>query len=217
MRVLPLERLSPEENMEKDKKLLLSLEDGSGEPAFRIYEWNRVCLSIGYSQKPPENITVPVVRRPTGGGALLHGWDLSFALVDLKERWGDTPCGIYSSFAKFIIDIFSKIGVMLRFERFRGRYLERYYCFFVPTFGELTLGGKKVVAMAMRTLRRAFLIHGSVYITFDYGTASRILKIPEEKLRKRIISLEEIGVRKGDLVEALLSALYLGSPVRKPA
>ncbi|MDQ7082821.1 MAG: hypothetical protein Q9N34_07640 [Aquificota bacterium] len=124
-------------------------------------------------------------------------------------------CGIHSSVSEFLREVFSKIGVDLKIERFRGRYLERYYCFFVPTFGELTLKGRKVVAMAMRTLKRAFLAHGSVYLRFDYRTASDLLGVNEADLRRRIISLEELGIRKGDLVEAFLSAIYLRYPAGK--
>ena len=209
MRVLPPERLPPEENMRRDEALLLSLEEGTGEPTFRIYRWDRLCLSIGYSQRPPEGVRIPVVRRPTGGGALLHGWDVSFAIVDLREFWGGNPCRIYSEVAGFIVEVFSRLGVKLTVERFRGRYLERYYCFFVPTFGEITFKGRKVVAMAMRTLRRAFLVHGSIYTRFDHRVAAEILGIREEVLRSRILSTEEIGIREGDLVEALLSSVYL--------
>jgi lipoate-protein ligase A len=213
MRVLPPEVLPPEENMRRDEGLLFSLEEGTGEPTFRLYEWDRLCLSIGYSQKPPRDAKVPVVRRPTGGGALVHGWDLSFALVDFRERWGGSPCGVYSRFAGFLADVFSKVGVQLKMERFRGRYLERYYCFFAPTFGELSFKGRKLVAMAMRTLKRAFLIHGSVYVDPDYGRLARILGLEEDELRRRIVSLRELGVRKGDLVEALISAFSLRSAV----
>ena len=209
MRVLPLETLSPEENMKKDGSLLFSLEEGEGQPTFRIYKWDRLCLSIGYSQKPPKGIKVPVVRRPTGGGALLHGWDVSFALVDLREAWGSNPCGIYRRISDLLMDVFRKLGVRLSLSRFRGRYLERYYCFFVPTFGELTFGGRKVVAVAMRTLRRSFLAHGSIYTSFDYRIASEVLGVEESLLRRRIVSAEEMGIKEGDLVEALLSAVCL--------
>jgi len=216
MKVLPPERLSPEENMKRDWDLLLALEEGRGVPTFRLYEWDKVCLSIGYSQKPPGGLSIPVVRRPTGGGALIHGWDLSFAIVDLRERWGGSVCSIHSSVSGFLKEVFSKVGVDLKVERFRGRYLERYYCFFVPTFGELTFRGRKVVAMAMRTLKRAFLVHGSFYLRFDYHLASKLLGVNEEDLRRRVLSLEEMGIRKGDIVEAFLSAIYLRCPAGRP-
>ncbi len=194
MRVRWLERLSPEENMRRDLENLLSVERGDTPNRWRVYSWDRLCLSIGYSQKAPDDLPLPVVRRPTGGGALLHGWDVSFSLVDLRERWGSRPTQIYRRFAELLISLFGSFGVRVRMERHRGGYAESFYCFFVPTFGELIWEGRKAVALAMRTLRRAFLIHGSVYVDFDPQTASELTGVPPGRFRERIVTLREMGL-----------------------
>ena len=200
---LRVETLSPEENMRRDEEALLSFEeDPEPEPRFRLYRWDRVCLSLGHFQKEKPFLRLPTVRRPTGGGALLHGWDLSFSLVDLRKRWGDTPTRIYKKVSELFIRTFFNLGVEVCLERFRGRYLDNFYCFWVPTLGELTCGGRKLVSMAMRTLKRGFLVHGSVYIDFDYGKAQDLLGIPENVLRNRIVSLKELGVEEALFVSS---------------
>ncbi len=194
---LEVEVLSPEENMRRDEEALLSFEENpEPRPKIRLYRWDRVCLSLGHFQKEKPFLKLPTVRRPTGGGALLHGWDVSFSIVDLRERWGGAPTRIYKRVSAVFIRTFHSLGVDVHLERFRGRYLDRFYCFWVPTLGELTFGGRKVVSMAMRTLRRSFLVHGSVYTEFDYRRARELLGVPEEALRDRIVSLREMGIQE---------------------
>ncbi len=208
MEALSVEILSPEENMERDHQAFLSVEEGTGKPPIvRLYKWDRLCLSLGYSQKGKPGLKLPLVKRPTGGGALLHGWDVSFSIADLKDRWGGKPSSIYGKVSDIIKEVFEELGVEVRLERFNGRYLNRFYCFWVPTLGELTYRGRKVVAMAMRTGRRAFLLHGSVYVDFDYDEASRILEVDKELLKSRVISLREMGLREEEFLKTLSSRL----------
>ncbi len=208
METLHIEELSPEENMRRDEEALLTLEKGElQEGIFRFYRWDRVCLSLGHFQKEKRVSGIPVVRRPTGGGALLHGWDISFAIADIRERWGTKPSLIYASVSSILRETFRRLGVEVKIERFRGRYLDRFFCFWVPTLGELSINGRKVVSMAMRTAKRSFLLHGSVYTSFDYGTASRLLGIPEEFLRKRIVSLKELDIEERDFLDVFSSLL----------
>ncbi|NPA41782.1 MAG: lipoate--protein ligase family protein [Aquificae bacterium] len=210
---MKVEICSPQENMKKDEEALLKLERGESLPSYRLYRWDRICLSLGHFQKEKNLSGLPVVRRPTGGGALLHGWDISFSVVDRKDRWGTKPSRIYRRASAIFEEVFSQLGVRVKMERFKGGYLDRFFCFWVPTLGELTCKGRKVVAMAMRTQRRAFLLHGSVYVDFDYEEASRLLRIPKEFLESRIISLREMDIKEEEFLnllrEKLSSALGL--------
>ncbi|NPB07950.1 MAG: lipoate--protein ligase [Aquificae bacterium] len=199
--------LSPEENMFVDSRLFKLVEDDLSEPVFRIYRWSELCVSIGKNQEK-RDFPVRVVRRPTGGGALLHGWDLSFAVVDYKENWGDSPLKIYRKFTKVFRILFGVAGVRLEVEKNRTYALDDYFCFFFPTFGELkTCDGRKVVAMAMCEGKRAFLLHGSVYLNFDYGRAEEILGVKEELLRSRVVSLQELGVNPEEFKQLLYFCL----------
>ena len=218
MEAFLVETLSPEENMERDYQAFLSVEEGTGKPPIvRLYKWNRLCLSLGHSQKDKPGLKLPLVKRPTGGGALLHGWDVSFSIADLKDRWGGKPSSIYGNIADIVKGVFEKLGTEVKQERFRGRYLDRFYCFWVPTLGELTYGGRKVVAMAMRTGRRAFILHGSVYVDFDYDEASRILGVDKAILKSRVISLREMGLREEEFLKTLSSRLFLQKkPLESP-
>lgn len=193
--------------MRLDEELLESLERGEIEPVFRLYKWSELCVSIGKHQEARE-FPVKVVRRPTGGGALLHGWDLSFALVDYKASWGGGILRIYKNLSERFKELFRKLSVELNVEKSKHYNLDNYFCFFFPTFGELkTREGKKVVSIAMTERKRTFLAHGSVYIRFDYKKASFILGVEENLLRERVTSLEELGVEEGFFKKLLCSYL----------
>ncbi len=197
--------LSPQDNMRLDEECFCGLEGGKGRPLFRIYRWNRLCVSIGRFQEPPQGIEW--VRRPTGGGVLLHGWDISFSLVDFKERWGSSPKGVYLSFSKRLSDILKTLGTEAKVEEFGGRYDRQALCFFTPSVGEIRVGSRKLVALAMRTGKRAFLIQGSVYEDFDYERASELLGVDEVLLKSRITSLREVGLDKEKFLKKLWQTL----------
>ncbi|WP_052178027.1 lipoyl protein ligase domain-containing protein [Thermocrinis jamiesonii] len=195
-----IEVLSGTENMKRDFQNLLKAEEGMG-PLFRLYAWKEPTVSVGLFQELRE-FPVCVVRRPTGGGALLHGWDISFSVADLKERWGKNYKVIYLSFMNSLKKHLEKFGITLEISKYSGAY-DGYFCFYHPTFGELTYGGKKIVACAMRGLKRSFLLHGSLFLRFDYDFAQRITGVPKEVLKDRLISFEELGIGQKELLNVL--------------
>lgn len=207
-----VEKLPPEENMRRDEEALLSVESGQNSCLWRIYRWDRLCLSLGRHQVPPRNLSLPVVKRPTGGGALLHGWDVSFSVAALRESWGAKPRRIYLRIALLIAESFRDLGIDVSVVRSSGGYRGAFFCFSTPSPGELTWRGRKIAAVAMRTLRRAFLIQGSVYLHFDYALASQLTGASEEVLRGRIVSLEEVSAG-GKFVSVLRKKLSRLTPV----
>lgn len=195
--------------MKLDEELFELLEKEKIEPTFRLYKWSELCVSIGKHQEARE-FPVKVVRRPTGGGALLHGWDLSFAIIDFKANWGNNFLKIYKRVADLFVELFREFSIKLRVEKNRSYNLDNYFCFFFPTFGELkTQEGKKVISIAMTERKKCFLAHGSVYTRFDYQKASFILGIEKNLLRKRVTSLEELNIKEENFRKLLCSYLSI--------
>jgi len=188
------------ENMQKDYENFLRVEEGGG-PFFRLYLWEKPVISLGFHQEP-RVFPVDVVKRPTGGGALLHGWDISFSVVDVKEMWGKSPKKIYLRLMGLLKESLEGLGLSLGISNYGGTYGE-YFCLFQPTFGEITHMGKKLVACAMRVGKRGFLLHGSLFWALDYLKAEQIMGIPGEKLRDRMITFEELSVSWEELLKAV--------------
>ncbi len=200
-----MEVLSGKENMEKDSNNLFLLDDQKATPQKRIYKWKEPTISIGYYQQE-KAFCVPVVRRPTGGGALLHGWDISFSIADYREAWGGDFGKIYKNVSERLMAGFEKLGIKLEISKNKSRY-NSYFCFDYPTLGELTYKGKKVVACAMRVLKNAFLVHGSININLDYQKASQILKVSQQELFQRVLSLDLLEIDEYALLQAVLKDL----------
>lgn len=184
--------------MLKDWERLLSVE-GGGKPLFRVYRWSGATLSVGYRQKVPL-FPLPVVERPTGGGALLHGWDVCFSYAGIRREWGSTPLRIYRNFMGLMLETLREIDAGFEISKYRGAY-EGFFCYFYPTSGEITYRGRKVVACAMRMLKNAFLIHGSLFIDFPYREFESLSGI--STIRGRITTFRELGVSEGLVLKAL--------------
>jgi lipoate-protein ligase A len=195
-----IEVLDGYENMQKDYENFLRVEEGGG-PFFRIYLWKKPVISLGFHQEP-RDFPVDVVKRPTGGGALLHGWDISFSVADAKEMWGKSPKKIYLRLMGLLKESLESLGLSLGISNYGGTYGE-YFCMFQPTFGEITHKGKKLVACAMRMGKRGFLLHGSLFLALDYLRAEQIMGIPGERLRDRMITFEELSVSWEELLKAV--------------
>ncbi len=195
-----IEVLDGYENMQKDYENFLRVEEGRG-PFLRLYLWKKSVVSLGFHQEP-RDFPVDVVKRPTGGGALLHGWDISFSVVDAKEMWGKSPKKIYLRLMGLLKESLERLGLSLKLSNYGGSYRE-YFCIFQPTFGEITHRGKKLVACAMRMGKRGFLLHGSLFWTLDYLRAEQIMGIPSERLRDRMITFEELSVPCEELLKAV--------------
>ncbi len=195
-----IEVLDGYENMQKDYENFLRVEEGGGS-LFRLYLWKKPVISLGFHQEP-RDFPVDVVKRPTGGGALLHGWDISFSVADVKEMWGKSPKKIYLRLMGLLKESLEGLGLSLEISNYVGSYRE-YFCIFQPTFGEITHRGKKLVACAMRMGKRGFLLHGSLFWTLDYFKAEQIMGIPSERLRDRMLTFEELSVSWEELLKAV--------------
>jgi lipoate-protein ligase A len=138
----------------------------TGRPSLRFYRWQGPWLSLGYGQVfDRERIEacgragVGVVRRVTGGRAVLHGSDLTYALA---AREGQLPAGLMASYelvAGILIGALQALGVEACFARPAGR--------------EICVGGRKLVGSAQRRGKGGILQHGSIRLTPDPPEARR--------------------------------------------
>jgi len=195
-----VESLSGKENMQRDWENLLNAEE-TGSSSFRLYRWFEPTLSIGYSQEAPP-LSIEVVKRPTGGGALLHGWDLSFSYAGLRKDWGWSFTKIYKNFMGLILESLRDLNPEFEMSRYKGGY-EDFFCYFYPTLGEITFKGKKILACAMRTLREAFLIHGSLFVEFDYEELEKLTGIDASLIRERITTFRELHIPPNVLISIM--------------
>src|SRR5262245_28492209 len=143
----------------------------NGRAGLRFYTWSEPTLSLGYFQRAANRLEIPAlaalpfVRRLTGGGAIVHHHELTYALalpVAAPYRGaGDWVCRMHD----IIRTAFSEFGVssaLLGCGRDEGR--GRFLCFEHLTPGDVVIDDAKVVGSARRKRGTAVLQHGSILL-----------------------------------------------------
>jgi lipoate-protein ligase A len=159
-------------NMAVDQALL-DLAAGEGRAFLRIYRWAPSCLSFGrnepalkrYDRAAIERLGLDTVRRPTGGRAVWHAEELTYAVA--------APISTFGSLPHTYRRIHEALAAALRALDFpaalapapgRGSALDAGACFASPAGGEVILDGRKVVGSAQLREGGAFLQHGSLLL-----------------------------------------------------
>ncbi len=174
-----------------------------GAVVFRTYGWEPECVSLGRNQPTagelggrPLTSFVPgvdVVRRPTGGRAVFHGPEITYAFV-APERLLGGPKAIYRAVQAALADTLRGLGVPLDEPDGQpaggpgGSPLDLEECFVSPAPGEITAGGRKLVGSAQWRYRGAVLQHGSLLLTNRQERAS-----VRGEGGSRAIALDELG------------------------
>ena len=191
------------ENMAIDEKMLSdAIENGLNEAFVRFYEWSPKCVSLGKNQKEeyflPEGIDI--VRRKTGGRALLHDMELTYcAVAPILD--GESVIQSYKRISDCLIKGFSRLGIETQYGGEKG--VAKGYCMALSTGADVVWKGKKIVGSAQYRAGGWFLQHGSILFDADFDL---IEKIFDEKVdRNKIATLNEINpsITKEELINAL--------------
>jgi len=173
-----------EENMAVDEALLDSSSQ-IGHPVLRFYRWSHSAASFGYSQNYGEvsgwTSVRPLVRRPTGGGMVLHGSDWTYSLIFPRDHWWHrfTAKDSYRRIHMWIQSALASDGVKTELSDRASSGLAGQ-CFARPEELDLLFEGKKIAGAAQRRSRTGLLIQGSVQ--------SEMFKITESMWRRAMTS-----------------------------
>lgn len=168
VRLLPFETLPGPDQMAADEALLHAAGEG-GTASLRFYAWREPTLSLGYFQPAADRLAhpaLPWVRRATGGAALVHHHEVTYALALPPGReWHDPHQSWLCRMHHTIRDALKPLGVNLRAvvcgeERTLGDVL----CFLKQTPADLLCDGAKVVGSAQRKQKGALLQHGGILL-----------------------------------------------------
>jgi len=172
-------------NMALDDAISEAVRKKESPPTLRIYRWEKPSVSIGYFQKSSEvNLDYctekdyPVVRRPTGGRAILHASELTYSFssryesLSFKGRLFED----YSVISRALLLGLKQTGIdaVNSSERKRGSS-KNPACFKAVSFGEVTVKRKKIIGSAQRRYSDGFLQQGSILLDFDAEELQRVL------------------------------------------
>jgi lipoate-protein ligase A len=152
-------------------------------PTLRLYTWSRPAVSLGYRQPAPRWIDraraggFEVVRRVTGGGAVLHAGDLTYAVVAPLgvPRVPDDLLGSCHWIRAALLEALSGLGLDVRPASGRLGADRLALCFAGATGLEIELLGRKLVGSAQRRTAWGFLQHGSIRLRDDSALYAKLL------------------------------------------
>lgn len=167
-------------NMARDEALMTLVGEGDSPSTLRLYQWDPPTISLGYFQHfadylalPPPAGELPVVRRLTGGGAILHDLELTYSLtLPVKHRLlCNGPSRLYESAHDAVIAALAELG--LRTGRGgtsddSGAAKGPFFCFQRRHCYDVLLGDEKIAGSAQRRTKSAVLQHGSIVLGNRY-------------------------------------------------
>lgn len=181
-------------NMAIDAALLDEVESSpAARTIVRFYEWRRPAVSLGRNQQLDNAVDaeycrangIDIVHRPTGGRAVLHDDELTYAVISNDATcFGDTIYGNYKRVSEALCIGYNALGVpaILAPDTRKAAALRNGGdppCFLSPSRYELMVNGRKIVGSAQRRVRRSFLQHGSMPITCDRETLARVTRMSD--------------------------------------
>jgi lipoate-protein ligase A len=202
-------------NMAVDEAILESVIAGDSLATLRLYAWEPACLSLGYAQ-PLEDVDqdalekrgLELVRRPTGGRAILHGDELTYSVVatDRDPRLSGGVLESYCNLSLALLEALHLLGIPAQaLEKPPVQSLatenlivesstapktanQNPVCFEVPSNYEITSHGKKLVGSAQARRKEGILQHGTLLLNGDLTRIIQVLKFRDEAARERAAS-----------------------------
>lgn len=215
---------TPAWNMALDEAILEKVRVGESPPTIRFYFWDPPGLSLGYHQKAereadPELLRAhgfELVRRPTGGRAVLHDGDLTYSVVAVdEERFAGGVQAAYREISMALCDglrfLGIEAGLEMATESSDSQRNPANPCFSSAVNAELCVTGKKIVGSAQLRTGGVLLQHGAILLRKDQrGVADLIPGLTEpvrnrlrDKLARGTICIDDLLGREVDFADAV--------------
>ncbi len=194
-------------NMALDEALLNSVVKGDSAPILRLYRWQPATVTLGYFQQGSAVVNLDacrefgysVVRRITGGRAVLHDHEVTYAVIS-PEQNETFPGGVaqnYHVIADVLHATFNEFGLQTKITSGRKEIVDndgvqRSSCFTAPALSELVLNGQKMTGSAQKRLSTSFLQHGSIPLNIDPEKLYQALNTGDNTdLKRRVARLAD--------------------------
>ncbi len=211
-------------NMAIDQALLALHANGKSPPTLRLYQWQPPAVSLGYCQKQHnldmaacQRLGIEVVRRPSGGKAVLHLGDLTYAVIaGTEDGMPSAVTAAYRLICEGLLLGFRRLGIEAKMGRGDIKPPQMDICFLRGALGSIVHQGRKFVGSAQTWHASSMLQHGSIILTPQIETLIRLwpdiadsAETRQAKLEVRITSLQEI-LRRVPEVDEVKTAIREG-------
>ncbi|MEW5799860.1 MAG: lipoate--protein ligase family protein [Bacteroidota bacterium] len=193
---------SGEFNMRFDIELAEQLSRSKAPQTLRVYGWRPWAVSLGYNQSEKDidvlrcrKFGFDIVRRPTGGRAILHANELTYSAVMYAGGRGITE--VYSLISKALVNGLQTICPKVSYEASQPNFRQLYRqqesipCFSSSARYEVQIDGKKLVGSAQRRFSKpggdeVVLQHGSILLGTEHKLLTEVLNIDGDEIRKKL-------------------------------
>jgi lipoate-protein ligase A len=194
MKYFEFEINTGEKNMQIDSDLLdFAIKNDIQEPMLRFYGWAPACVSLGRNQNDNfldkeflKSQNIDIVRRLTGGRALLHDKELTYCYICPAKilKNGESIVESYKEISKFLINLFKNLNIELEYFPHKKTHIKNNYCMSISTGADLCFQGKKLIGSAQLRKEGYILQHGSILIDYDKDLLEKIFneKVDESNL-----------------------------------
>lgn len=215
-------------HMQRDAELAhLAQDDELFEPILRLYSWKPFAISLGYQQSDEdidkevcEREGVDIIRRPTGGRAVYHSDELTYAVI-LRTEPSEGIYAVHNRISQFLLDSLQPLcGGQLALTsgrdsaNIRDVYIEgaatNIACFASTSRHEITWNRKKVVGSAQRRFGNAVLQHGSILLGDEHLRLPEFLRINDAEKQKMSELLKRETATISDICGRKVSAEEVG-------
>jgi len=193
-------------NMALDEAISASVRNGDAPPTLRLYGWESLSISLGSFQRISDIDEqycaiqgIAVVRRPTGGRAILHGDELTYSFCSKNDGcFSDGLLDSYRQLSNALRSAMTLLGleVDVKMKRESGRTLTKSpLCFNSASFGEISFHNKKLIGSAQKRWPESFLQQGSIPYTIDYERITAVIK-PSSRTHSSVLQESMVGLKE---------------------
>jgi lipoate-protein ligase A len=204
-------------NMAHDEELAEQLRSGAGRPTLRLYGWKPAAISLGWNQTTNEIDShraaedgIDIVRRPTGGRAILHSDELTYSVV--MRVAGRNILSVYDDISQALVAGLQGMGAAVGIEKAQPHFPSLYQtasavaCFSSSARYEIKCNGRKLIGSAQRRYsgtnnEEVVLQHGSILLGSDHLRMTEYLRFPTEEARSAL--RKELELKTIDLAQIL--------------
>jgi len=220
-------------NMAIDESILEAITSQNAQPTLRLYSWEPACLSLGFAQ-PVSDVNTKelikrgwdLVRRPTGGRAILHCDEITYAVIGPENdpRLDGGVLESYNKISQALLATLTNLNIPATAAPISGNQRtsrnnehQNPVCFEVPSHYEITVNGKKLIGSAQARRKGGVLQHGSIPIRGDLTRILQVLQFQNEealaqaksRLAQRATTIEQtLGYTINDtsFIKAMIAA-----------
>ena len=141
-------------------------------PVLRFYRWTKPTLSLGYFQHHADraqhasSLRCPLVRRASGGGAIVHDQELTYSLtIPVTDRFSSAASEYYYDLHRLLINTLREWSITAKLVGSSRRDNSAFLCFQRRSPGDVLVEDTKIAGSAQRRSAGSILQHGSVLLT----------------------------------------------------